>query len=389
MCKVPVLLQRVLFAGLISATQVRAQETDPLASHRRAVLAAKAAFDSARERVQRSETRNATLPVIRRYGTLMLRGDTTVVPRGVVAAIDSGFADAFRHAQPILGSGLDSLLLGESFSITPAEEGLPPAERGGAKSGTALERFELRSAFRHPILYVLVEAHRPDEERISYSVTDWLGTKAGDRLPERLRRWVQNYVPLHVNDAAMDRLTFMQMRRGIHPVTGACLDGSLAACKSSLAIVAGDDTVAAWYDLETRRRIAIDASRASIRWGPGFRETADDCIVRRSDSACTAVMSWAHNVTLVPRDAHRDVLARALKQGGDGAFTRVMQGPESEDIGTLLARAAGAPVDSAVSDWRRSVLASRTPSPAPNGREVVILFAFTAAVAGFATGRRP
>jgi hypothetical protein len=371
---------RVLTAltALAIATMVRAQSPDPLAAHRGAVAAARAALDSAVARRATDVARRVQLPVIRTLAGLEVRGDTTTIPRAVLRAIDAEFAGAFAGARAFFGPPADTLLRGILLTITPKRD-----DSDSARSPAPLKFVDFVSGGRAGHRFTHVAVDPVDAELVREHFASWFSESAAGYLPPAIKFWAHAGIPDGRNEWVQDREQYVRLATSPLPLARACFEGSLLACRSALAVVRNVDTIDAWLSPGTRRAFVRD--HASSFHDSDARRA---CIADRHDWACREILQYS--VLLSPStNATRQYLVRhAILRGGQDAFRRLV-GAQSSDVGALLETTAGVPLDTLLGEWRTRILAQRTPPPTPDASELGIAAIVGVAAVGLAARRRP
>jgi hypothetical protein len=324
-----------------------AQDTDPLARRRAAVVVARARVDSVHALKAIADARRSEDPVVRTYAGVEVRADTSVIPASFLAALDTAFARSHADARRVLGPAADRLLAGVRLTVARG--------RPAAPGPFSAEEIALRIDGRLGNGYLVQHARRPRLEEMTAYLSKWFASAAGSALPPATRAWVHGQVSLAESSVGADDVTYVRMNRHSSRVGRLCVDGSLAACRSALALVTFD-TLVAWY-------------------GP---------------PPAGAERAWAWRIRRAGSPTHvaerRTVLRRALERGGPAAFARLTADSSAPPV--ALERAAGMALDSVIAEWRADVIAAGRKSPAPTPAEVASLLALSVATIGVAALRR-
>ena len=372
-------LALVLAATAATGRAQNVQPGDPLEGPRRAVMIAREAYDTARARFAADSARRMALPVIRRYAGLEVRSDTTNVEPRLLSALDPTFAAALAEARRILGPPADSLLGGVRVTITAS---YPTADLQRAGGVTSLVVLQYDGAAGRG--YDVVSAKPVDTQQLTEHFLMWFGRAAANQLPPVLRKWAPAYAPIRTRDADVNRQAYIRLATYQSTVARACLDGSHFGCRASLAIVPGGDTIGVWFDADARRaRVRLHNEQFNRRF-PAVRR----CLDEASDADCRMFLARIGVPSPTTGQVRQGLIRRALLEGGPAAFTRLVNA-RGDDVAALLETAAGVPFDSLVSEWRADVLASRSPSPKPSGKEFAISLSICVLAVGFASRRRP
>jgi hypothetical protein len=376
LCAVAVVAVVAVVAGGRTA---RAQSADPLDAHRHAVMSAKAGYDAAIRRYAADSVRRMRLQVVRNYAGLEARCDTANVEPRLLRALDSTFASVLAEARTLFGASADTLLGGIHLTISAA---YPTAQL--QRAGGVASRVTLQYDGGGGSGYADVSARPVDAAALALHFDMWFGRAAARRMPPALTRWASDHIPVRVNDAEVNRNAYILLATYPSSVARACLDGSHAGCRASLAIVAGGDTIGLWLDANARRARVRQRTERVQQLAPDVRR----CLNEGSDVDCRAVLQHVLVPSPTIGDTRQNLIRSALIKGGPGAFQRLADA-QGDDVVKLLEIAGGVPFDSLVDEWRAGVLAARSPSPAPNGKELTIALSVGVLAIGLASRRRP
>ncbi len=355
-----------------------ARPVDPLAGPRYAVVTAKAALDTAQARYDADSARRMRLPIVRTYAGLEVHADTAMIAPEALRALDSTFTVALGEARTLFGANADTMLAGIRVTLTPRYK-TAVLEHAGGIAGLVTVQYDGVQGRGDAV----VSARPVDAAALTEHFLMWFRRAAGRRLPVAFRTWVPPEIPVRANDAAVNRSAYTRLATFRASIARACLDGSHFGCRASLGLV--PDTVGVWYDANARRaQVRLRTNRADAQRYPAVRQ----CLYAGSDADCRWVFETRGVFSPTAGDVRQDLIRRALRTGGPNAFTRLVTAP-SADVATLLQTAAGVPFDTLADEWRAGVLAARSPSPAPSGREFAISISISMVAIGLASRRRP
>jgi len=139
-----------------------------------------------------------------------------------------------------------------------------------------------------------------------------------------------------------------------------CYGGAMQGCAAALGLLEGDQAPL-WYDAVERRTMVLHNQDIAQRFG--LQSTADQCLDRRSDTACLQVLRslpWLEPP--LSTEARQSLTRLAVAVGGRRAFVRLAE--SGAPLAQRLSAAAGMPLDSLLQQWRRLVIAER-PRPVP------------------------
>jgi hypothetical protein len=144
-----------------------------------------------------------------------------------------------------------------------------------------------------------------------------------------------------------------------------CYRGETAMCWEAMGLSEGGNQWLTWYSKEERRLLVETAFanrlRYSYRYGYGDQRLDRDdlflhgCVELNVDRACIEILSeWAGRIPLGTA-SRASMVAEALTQGGEGAFTRLLSDPGAS-LKDRLAHAAGLHPDTLAARWRERVM---------------------------------
>jgi hypothetical protein len=129
-----------------------------------------------------------------------------------------------------------------------------------------------------------------------------------------------------------------------------------------MGIPAGEGGWREWYTPE-ERRLLVDSG-----WGDALMREARSltsadlmlhgCLVLGSDSACIHFLEEMPGRIPLGTWSRASMVAEALTQGGEGAFSRLIEDPDLS-IKDRLALAAGMPADTLAARWRERTISAR------------------------------
>ena len=166
-----------------------------------------------------------------------------------------------------------------------------------------------------------------------------------------------------------------------------CYQGEVAWCWDALGVPRGDGGWESWYTPE-ERRLLVESRFKNRLVHRGVFDKVDllthGCVSLQSDAACIEVLeNWPGRVPL-GATVRASMVAEALTQGGEGAFSRLVQGQDTAIL-QRLAQAAGMSPDSLATRWRERVLAARPNNHAGLLRSPASLFLWILLLLFFAT----
>lgn len=157
-----------------------------------------------------------------------------------------------------------------------------------------------------------------------------------------------------------------------------CLSGDLDACRSAMGLDAWEaeseitamteaarlrerqarfrESIAEWYAPEERRALIESRVRIHAR-APA--EARDDCVLEGHIEACDELLAQVgRDWTPFGPETRTSLVAFALRVGGDGAWSRLMQDPEMTPV-EAMEHASGAGIDELLAGWHAALLAAR------------------------------
>jgi hypothetical protein len=316
---------------------------------------------------------------------MIVRADSTEIPRAFLPALDTAFAKVIVEARGVYGSAADTMLAGEVLTLTPRESweedaSQPPGvkdwvfmqARGRLGPGSAMEYGVSPSPWN-------MEAH----------FVGWFTGGPGRRLPAALRTWATNSLPLRPRYDEVFLSAYRSLALHDMGIARSCLDGVLLACRAALGIAPGNDTLRAWLTPDEMRDRAqkIIGRRRYITERLWYHER---CVVQRIDSICLQLVrqdGWYARAP-IGADTRRHFLRFVIARGGPDALSRIVA-QKTGDIRTLLEAGAGVPIDTLIAEWRAGVLTARRSSPTPSGIELAGGLALVAFFIGFSGRSKP
>ena len=141
-----------------------------------------------------------------------------------------------------------------------------------------------------------------------------------------------------------------------------CYQGDLPWCWEAMGIPAGEGGWIGWYTPGERRLLVESRFGHRLMWvSPHLTSTQlliHGCVVLGSDRACIHILDeWPGRIPLGTL-SRASLVSEALMQGGEGAFSRLIEDP-GMSTKERLAHAAGLPPDTLVARWRERVLSAR------------------------------
>lgn len=200
----------------------------------------------------------------------------------------------------------------------------------------------LRAKVRNALGHALVQSLPPDAS----SLRDWVGMTP--LTPPLDWSWI--YRELASTPA-------LAARR--------CYQGDVGWCLEALGISMGNGGWEEWYTPEERRLLVERRFESRTRLAgfdvPGLTREAllvHGCLELRVDRACLEILeAWPGKIPLSV-SARASLVAEALRQGGEGAFSRLIGSPDTALVARLT-WAASLPADTLAVRWRDTVLSSR------------------------------
>ena len=262
----------------------------------------------------------------------------------VQAALDR----AWPPVHDTFGPGADSILGSRTFVIrqrvntsVTADTVIDLAE---LKNG-ALEIFDRTNSRAKPELLaslIMVKSGRLIFEGVDSTFLLWL---RGPLTPEMDR------------PAIRERL-YVDLVTQPSQAVGRCLAGDILRCREALGLSTPADPLTEWYSARERQQLVIKLK--SVTSAGANRESYGQCVEHDAFSACDNLLRSMHDAYVPPPlspEARHNVVRLAIDMGGDGAYQRLVAG-NGRTPGERLSAAAGAPIDSVVSQWRSGIVAA-------------------------------
>jgi hypothetical protein len=269
----------------------------------------------------------------------------------------------------------------------------------GRDSGLASSRYYVGAARgREPVqLLAGVQVVAYDSAASAGAVAQTLVQRVAERLATllgpALRGWVGPAVPLDTLDEPSLSGAYMGLVSARTHLAGACLEGDLDACAVVLAIRPVADPAMRLFTAQERRWLVAQSAAGD----PAQRRR---CLTAEDDAACTAVLRGSaydgqepllRQAQATLPAAHRTLLLLALRQGGGGAYGRLINAGASP-VAVALEATAGAPLDTLIAGWRAAVVGSRPEQVALAPKRIVTglvwLLAFVVLVSRSSRWRR-
>jgi hypothetical protein len=371
---------------LLSTQESDAQAVASLEARSNAVTAARRALDRAYEDAYADSVRRAALPLARLLGSVAVLADSNLISPDFLAEFENAYESVLAEARTVLGPVADTVLRGMVISITPNV----PADSAN-ESDPAWRLVTVRAAGSSENAFAVLTARPPDTPRFEHLFAEWFRERAGQRMPEALQRWARRDVPIRLAEETVNRTTYRRLAGGQSPIGRACVNGALVSCRHALAIAPGNDTLGVWFTAPERRAYVVrttsaySTSRSSDPYAPMRRRR---CVEESIDADCRAMIATAPATAPTTSEVRGQLIRFALLTGGPEAFSRMVSS-SSGDIGVLLERTAGQPLDTLIATWRARVIDARPESPVPNGKEIALCVGLSALVVGLSLGRRP
>lgn len=181
-------------------------------------------------------------------------------------------------------------------------------------------------------------------------------------LPDpALAEWLGTSLRPSVNLPSERAAVYLQLVTAPSQVTRACFLGDIARCGDALGF--GDRELERFYPSSAERRALVSGPFAGF-FDRGANAEAFRACMAGNDGACTQLLRSLRAGALpkpLTQGARVTLVREALRLGGRDAYRRLLAEPAAP-LADRVAAAAGIPVDSLMSDWRRSILAAR-PKP--------------------------
>lgn len=200
-----------------------------------------------------------------------------------------------------------------------------------------------------------------DEEALENSWAQKVEEILTDALGPSVRGWMGAVVPIDLDGKSALAAARVDLLLAKSDAARRCAMSDPGICAAVLNLRPVDDPATAFYSADQRRDIVSSVGMILRR---ANQKDFDRCVSERIASVCDSL------VHVIPRDVipepvpprvRQSFLSYALKIGGEGAVDRMAQdGP----IAARIEAAARMPIDSVMSQWRTTLLDSRTTSTA-------------------------
>ena len=304
----------------------------------------------------------------------VLRSEMDEAQRAAILA-DALYADSLREANQI---PLDTIMVGPlRIATVPSQQELAAEVFGriwsvyqpllrGSEDILSEHIFVFRYGWRFDGMYLQGEkVHSVEINRrwgmkaLENKVRDGLGTALLAALPpdsSGLREWVGNHPltpPLEWS------WIYRELASTPSKVVKECYQGDFPMCWEALGLSETEDRWLDWYSPEERRLLVESGYNYRVRgnspWLSRDNLLLHGCVALESDRACIELLEeWAGRIPLQTQ-SRASMVAEALTQGGEGAFTRLLAHPEAP-LKDRLAYAAGLPPDTLAARWRSRVI---------------------------------
>lgn len=261
---------------------------------------------------------------------------------GQVETAEQVFSEVWQVFQPLI-EGSEDLLSGQIFVFRYAWR----------MDGIYLEGDHVQS----------VEMNRRyGMDRLREKVRDGLGHVLVQALPESglsIRDWV-GMSPL--NPPLDWSWIYRELAATPSTAVRRCFQGEASICWDALGLSDEEGGWAEWYSPEERRLLVKTRYSNTPRWeGLPLRSIdllVHGCIGLESDRACLEILKdWPGAIPLSV-SARASMVSEALSLGEEGAFTRLINSPDTSIVGRL-SHAAQLPKDTLAARWRERVLLAR------------------------------
>jgi hypothetical protein len=338
-------------------------------------------------RARRDSADRAALPVAREYAGMQLRVDTTQMSPEFMSALDEGFRLALAEVVPVAGARAHALLTGAHGSITRGMSG----NRAADPRRFATMRMEPTGDWKASSRTLALAD--PSAAAIRDAFLEWFSRAAFEQLPAPIRRWTSSRSLFRGAATQDDRDAYRTIARANVSSSAACLDGRLRACASLFAIEPGNDTATSWLTHAERQKMV--ARYPGAYWlrrptGDGIspREVRNLCVEAGNNEACRDALRYFRVGAPLGSNERTQLLRSAIALGGPDAFDR-LRGMRDEEIGTILEKTAGMPLDSLIAKWRSRIVAAKPASPAPTSVELTMSCLLIVGALAVSAGRRP
>jgi hypothetical protein len=192
-----------------------------------------------------------------------------------------------------------------------------------------------------------------------------IGMAGQPRVDWRFGSWLGGTVHPVLDTAAEASAVYVQLVTAGSVAATRCFSGTRTACVAALQLPEDSEFYLAVFT-PAERRAAVAGARSRDMITPTALVTYSRCVDDRVDSACVAFLG-SIGTGQVPQplssQARNLLVSTAFSLGGAGAYDRLMADSTAPVI-TRLERAANAPIDRVVDEWRTRVLGAR---PAAGG----------------------
>ncbi|HWZ29484.1 MAG TPA: hypothetical protein VNX15_13030 [Gemmatimonadales bacterium] len=187
-----------------------------------------------------------------------------------------------------------------------------------------------------------------------------LGLAGQPRVDRRFSSWLGNTVRPVFDTAAEQSAVYVQLVTAGAAAATRCFEGSVAGCSAALQLAEDSEFYLTAFDA-LQRRTAVAGARSRQVLEPTALATYSLCVDHHVDSAC---VGFLHGIGAgqVPQplssQARNLLVSTALSLGGVDAYDRLMADSTAPVI-ARLERAAHAPIDKVVGEWRARIIAAR------------------------------
>jgi hypothetical protein len=136
-----------------------------------------------------------------------------------------------------------------------------------------------------------------------------------------------------------------------------CYEGELDWCRTAFDLGQEKGSWELWYSA-SERQLAVSRIRKPDS-DPRRAALWEGCVEFQSFSACDLFLGDEPPEPPLSRTARSSLLISALREGGQGSFSRLRHA-EAGSVEGKLVEAAGVPLDTLFARWRRDTLRSRT-----------------------------
>lgn len=216
-------------------------------------------------------------------------------------------------------------------------------------------------AVRRPVLRVGLEL--PWNLDVEATTRALLGSVPIASADPALADWLGTPIRPSTSPQSERAAVYLQLVTAPSQVTRACFLGDIARCGDALGLVDRDNVLERFYPSARERRELVSGPFAGF-FDRGAHVEAFRACVARSDAACTQLLRSLRAGALpkpLTQGARVTLVREALRLGGRDAYRRLLAEPAAP-LAARVAAAAGVPMDSLMSGWRRSILAAR-PQP--------------------------